>query len=143
MKEISTIRKPTTIKQLHPSQVSCSEILFGRAIGRVKVPDSKRQHGFEDNKEIAPKFIPDQPRIKLVRLMFYLPTICKESDASFSIEVCKFFVYVSVPFYTALQPDDIHFVDISGGFPYILRENGERRCFERYHLSMERFRSAR
>ena len=94
MKEISTIRKPTTIKQLHPSQVSCSEILFGRAIGRVKVPYSKRQHGFEDNKEIAPTCIPDQPRIKLVRLMFYLPTICKESDASFSIEVCKCIVYV-------------------------------------------------
>ena len=95
MKEISTTRKPTTIKQLQSSQISCSGILFGRAIGRVKVPDdSKNLHGFEDNKENAPKLIPDQPKIKLVRLMFYLPTICKESDASFSIEVGECIVHV-------------------------------------------------
>ena len=95
MKEISTTRKPTTIKQLQSSQISGSGILFGRAIGCVKVPDdSKNLHGFEDNKEIAPKLIPDQPKIKLVRLMFYLPTICKESDASFSIEVGECIVHV-------------------------------------------------
>ena len=94
MKEISTTRKPTTINKLQPSQMSSSGILFGRAIGRVKVPDSKRQHGFAENREVVPKSIPDQPRIKLVRLMFYLPNICKESDASFSIEVGKTIVYV-------------------------------------------------
>ena len=94
MKEISTTRKPTSINELQPSQFSSSGILFGRAIGRVKVPDANRQHSFAQNKEVVPKSIPDQPRIKLVRLMFYLPNICKESDASFSIEVGKTIVYV-------------------------------------------------
>ena len=88
MKEISTTRKPTIINELQPSQISV--ILFGRTIGRVTVHDSKRQHGFAENKKTVPKSIPDQPRIKLVRLMFYLPNICKESDASFSIEVGKY-----------------------------------------------------
>ena len=89
MTEISTVRRPI----LEPSddqitsQNSMKSVIYGRSVGRVKVKVFQEQTLEDYHKN---KIVRNESRIKLVRLMFFLPNVTKEKDFGFYLdEVCK------------------------------------------------------
>ena len=89
MTEISTVRRSFQEPRGDQitSQNSIKSVIYGRSVGRVKHKGCKEQM-LEDNhkKEI----VRNESRIKLVRLMFFLPNVKKEKDFGFYLhEVCE------------------------------------------------------
>ena len=58
-------------------------VIYGRSIGRVKVTEKEKQSSSDDSKH---QLIRNKSRIKLVRLMFYLPNTTKGSDVGFYLD---------------------------------------------------------
>ena len=85
MTEISTVRRPI----LEPSddqitsQNSMKSVIYGRSVGRVKVKVFQEQTLEDYHKN---KIVRNESRIKLVRLMFFLPNVTKEKDFGFYLD---------------------------------------------------------
>ena len=89
MTEISTVRR--SFQEPRGDQIasrnSMKSVIYGRSVGRVKVKEVKEQK-LEDNHK--KKIARNESRIKLVRLMFFLPNVEKEKDFGFYLdEVCE------------------------------------------------------
>ena len=68
-------------------------MIFGRSVGRIKESESDKQFHSKKDKFTITKGTQNQSNIRLVRLMFYLPNISKETDVLFFLdEVQEFYV---------------------------------------------------
>ena len=85
IKEISTIRKPMKDKKNNQigNENPVKSVIYGRSIGRVKVTEKEKQSSSDDSKH---QLIRNKSRIKIVRLMFYLPNTTKGSDVGFYLD---------------------------------------------------------
>ena len=86
LKEISTIRKTSKPKDGQNDGNIKTCVIFGRSVGRIMKQQSVKNISLEDNQNQKSNATSSNQMIKLVRLMFYLPKISKETDVSFQLD---------------------------------------------------------
>ena len=89
MTEISTVRR--SFQEPRGDQIASrnfsKSVIYGRSVGRVKAKEGKEKKLVDNHKK---KIVRNESRIKLVRLMFFLPNVAKEKDFGFYLhEVCE------------------------------------------------------
>ena len=96
LKEISTTRnaKPQNVAQDTQKLRQC--VLFGRSVGRVKDAISDKKINIDENKGRSSQPNQNKSNITLVRLMFYLPNISKETDVWFFLDEVYNALYLKI-----------------------------------------------
>ena len=89
MTEISTVRR--SFQEPKGDQIASrntvKSVIYGRSVGRVKLKEGNEKMLQDNHKN---KIVRNESRIKLVRLMFFLPNVTKEKDFGFYLdEVCE------------------------------------------------------
>ena len=86
IKEVSTFRKASGQVNGQPKGIFTASIIFGRTLGVMKASGFDLNVFADNTQDQVKHAAPNQPCLKLVRLLFYLPVISNEKDVYFFLD---------------------------------------------------------